>query len=172
MRTLHRLASLFEGFNRRFAVFVSFFVIVIMSILVIEVVARYVFDSPTVWANQLSILIFGGFFIMGGAYTMMSDGHVRMDLLYRRLPSDRTRAVVDLCTSSLFFLFCVILLLKTVPYCWEATLNGNRVTALAWRAIAWPTYWCLPVATFLLLIEGIIKTARAARVALIGGRNA
>lgn len=171
MRTLQRMASLFETFNRRFAVFVSLFVIAIMTILVIEVVARYVFDSPTVWANQLSILIFGGFFIMGGAYTMLGDGHVRMDLIYRRLPGNRVRAVFDVATSSLFFLFCGVLLFKTVPYCWQATLNGDRVTALAWPAIIWPTYWCLPVATFLLLVEGIIKTARSLRIAVTGERQ-
>jgi TRAP-type mannitol/chloroaromatic compound transport system permease small subunit len=169
VHTLQRLASLFETFNGRFAIFVSFFVVAIMSILVIEVVARYVFDSPTVWADQLSILIFGGFFIMGGAYTMLGDGHVRMDLIYRRLPSDQVRAVVDVVTSSLFFLFCGVLLFKTVPYCWQAMLNGDRVTALAWPAIIWPTYWCLPVATFLLLIEGIIKTARSLRIAVSSG---
>jgi len=165
------LADLFETFNRRWAAFVSFFVIVIMAILVIEVVARYVFNSPTIWANQLSILIFGGFFIMGGAYTLMNDGHVRMDLIYNRLPSDRARAIMDLITSSLFFLFCGVLLYKTVPYCWEATLTGERVTALCWQAYIWPTYWCLPVATVLLLVQGVIKFARTLRVAVRGERQ-
>ena len=139
-----------------------------MGILVIEVVARYVFGAPTIWANHLSILIFGGFFIMGGAYTMMNDGHVKMDLLYNRLPNDRVRAILDLVTSSLFFLFCGVLLYKAVPYCWEATLNGERITALCWQVYAWPTYWCLPVATLLLLIEGVIKFARTLRIAIRG----
>ena len=168
MLILKRLANLFETLNQKWATFVSFFVLSIMIILVIEVVSRYIFNSPTIWANELSILIFGGFFIMGGAYTMMHDGHVRMDLIYRRLPNDRVRAILDLVTNSLFFLFCGVLLYKAVPYCWEATLRGERITALVWRVVIWPTYWCLPVATFLLLVEGVIKFARNLRFAIRG----
>lgn len=171
MQVLRRIADVIEAFNHKWATFVSFFVLSTMVILVIEVVARYIFNSPTIWANQLAILIFGGFFVMGGAYTLMHNGHVRMDLLYNRLPSNRARAIMDLITSSLFFLFCGALLYKTVPYCWQATLNDERVTGLIWRAVIWPTYWTLPVATFLLLLQGIIKFARDLRVAIGGSQQ-
>jgi len=108
---------------------------------------------------------------MGGAYTLMNNGHVRMDLIYNRLPSDRARAILDTITSSLFFLFCGVLLYKAVPYCWQATLSNRHVEGMVWRVVIWPTYWTLPLATSLLLLEGIIRFARDLRSAIRGDQR-
>lgn len=166
MQVLRRVAGCIETINRKWAAFVSYWVVIIMLVLTMEVVARYIFNSPTKWANQLSILIFGGFFIMGGAYTMMHDGHVRMDLIYNRIRNARARVILDLVTSALFFLFIGALLFKAVPHIWQATLGSERVMGLAWHVIIWPTYWTLPVAAFLLLLEAIIKFARGLGLAI------
>ena len=99
---------------------------------------------------------------------MMHEGHPSMDLIFNRLPSDRARAITSVITSGLFFLYCGVLLYESIPYCWNATLNDERIETLAWRAIIWPTYWTLPIATFLLLLVGIIKFVRNLRIAVIG----
>lgn len=67
-----------------------------------EVMVRYLFNRPTPWALDISFIMYGTLFMMGGAYTLSRGGHVRGDFLYR-LWSDRTQARVDLVLYFLFF---------------------------------------------------------------------
>ncbi|CTQ33092.1 TRAP transporter small permease subunit [Jannaschia rubra] len=67
-----------------------------------EVFVRYVLNSPTVWALDVSFIMYGTLFMMGGAYTLSRRGHVRGDFLYR-LWSPRWQARVDLVLYFLFF---------------------------------------------------------------------
>ena len=67
-----------------------------------EVFVRYVLNSPTPWSLDVSFIMYGTLFMMGGAYTLSRGGHVRGDFLYRLWPV-RVQAGVDLALYLLFF---------------------------------------------------------------------
>lgn len=67
-----------------------------------EVMVRYLFNRPTPWALDVSFIMYGTLFMMGGAYTLSRGGHVRGDFLYRLWPA-RVQAGVDLVLYILFF---------------------------------------------------------------------
>lgn len=67
-----------------------------------EVFMRYVLDSPTAWAFDVSYMMYGSLFMMAGAYTLSRNGHVRGDFLYR-LWSPQWQARVELVLYFLFF---------------------------------------------------------------------
>ncbi len=67
-----------------------------------EVVVRYVFNSPTPWSLDVSYIMYGTLFMVGGAYTLSRNGHVRGDFLYR-LWKPQTQARIDLLLYFLFF---------------------------------------------------------------------
>ncbi len=67
-----------------------------------EVFVRYVLNSPTPWSLDVSFIMYGTLFMMGGAYTLSRGGHVRGDFIYR-LWSVRTQATVDLILYIIFF---------------------------------------------------------------------
>ncbi|MGD8564298.1 MAG: TRAP transporter small permease subunit, partial [Desulfarculaceae bacterium] len=100
----NKLVTRIDALNDWLGRWVSFCVIPIAALVLFEVVLRYVFNSPTVWANELTQMLFGAYVILSGAYIMRWGGHVNVDILYSRL-SDKTRAVMDIATSFLFFLF-------------------------------------------------------------------
>ena len=86
-----------------------------------EVVVRYVFNAPTSWAFDLSYILYGTLFMMGGAYTLSRDGHVRGDFLYR-LWKPRTQAKVELVLYFLFFFPGILALVIT----------GSKYAARSW----------------------------------------
>ena len=136
----------------------------IFTVMGIEVVARYVFDSPTIWANELTVLIFGVYFVVGGAYTLLHDSHVKMDLLYQRL-SLRKQAILDLVTRSLFFFpFILVVLIAGFDICWQATMQ-QRTTGQIWNPPIWPTKWGLVVGAVLLLLQEIVRVVQYVQVA-------
>ena len=67
-----------------------------------EVFVRYVLNSPTPWALDVSFIMYGTLFMMGGAYTLSRGGHVRGDFIYR-LWQPKTQAKVDLILYIFFF---------------------------------------------------------------------
>ena len=104
-RYIHICDSISSWFGKAFA-----WSIVVMSLGVgYEVFVRYVLRAPTSWAFDLSYLMYGSLFMMGGAYTLARDGHVRGDMLYR-LWRPRIQASVELVLYFLFFFPGVIAL--------------------------------------------------------------
>ena len=67
-----------------------------------EVISRYLFNAPTTWSLDVSFIMYGTLFMMGGAYTLSRGGHVRGDFLYR-LWKPTTQAKVDLVLYIFFF---------------------------------------------------------------------
>lgn len=87
-----------------------------------EVLVRYAFNAPTSWAFDLSYILYGTLFMMGGAYTLSLKGHVRGDFLYR-LWKPRTQASVELVLYFLFFFPGVLALV----------FAGWKYAARSWR---------------------------------------
>jgi TRAP-type mannitol/chloroaromatic compound transport system permease small subunit len=77
-----------------------------------EVFVRYLLNKPTPWALDVSFIMYGTLFMMGGAYTLSRGGHVRGDFLYR-LWRPRTQATVDLVLYIFFFFPGVLALIFT-----------------------------------------------------------
>jgi TRAP-type mannitol/chloroaromatic compound transport system permease small subunit len=86
-----------------------------------EVFVRYVLNSPTAWALDVSFIMYGTLFMMGGAYTLSRGGHVRGDFLYR-LWQPKTQAKVDLVLYIFFFFPGVIALV----------LSGWKYASRSW----------------------------------------
>src|SRR5690349_7619170 len=82
---------------------VSWLILPLVLALVYEVVARYFFNAPTVWAYDVTFITYGTFFMLGSAYTLQRSGHIRTDSYYASW-SPRTQGMVDtVCYVLLFF---------------------------------------------------------------------
>jgi len=130
----------------------------VVGVLTYEVITRYVFNSPTIWAQQLSLFLFGTIGMIGGAYVLLHKAHVNLDILYSRV-SRRKQAILDLITAPLFF-FIIILMI------WAGGSFALRSWAIlepsstVWAPPIYPFKTIIPVAAFLLLLQGIAKLIR------------
>jgi len=139
---------------------VSLALIPLILIVVVEVIRRYGFNSPSAWSFEISRFIFGGYIALGGGYTFLHKGHVAMDLVYTRL-SLNMRAALDMCTSIFFFLFCGTFFVEMWKISSEAFENQQRVgTGAGYDPYIWPIYATLCVGGFLLLIQGVAELAK------------
>jgi TRAP-type mannitol/chloroaromatic compound transport system permease small subunit len=88
---------------------VSFVIYIGIVILFIEVFLRYLFNHPTVWAHGYSQRVFGSYFILIGAYTLLHNGHVRVDLIYN-LFSEKGKVLLDMVNYIALLIWDVVLL--------------------------------------------------------------
>jgi len=87
----------------------SWLTLVMVIITVVIVVMRYVFDAGAVWLQESVVWMHAVVFMVGAAYTLQQDEHVRVDIFYRDM-SERRRAWVDLAGTLLFLLpLCALL---------------------------------------------------------------
>lgn len=140
--------------------------LVYMAVLVIEIVARYGFNSPTVWAHEVSTMIFGTQFMLGGAYCFWRGSMVNVDIIHNRLPI-RVRAILDL------FLFLIPLVVLGVLIWRGGDLFYTSVKQLerSHTVFGGPVYFLrgiIPLSAFLLLIQVVGKFARDIRLAITG----
>lgn len=86
-----------------------YLIFVMMGVLLFGSISRSIFDVPHIWVVEMAQMTMAAYYILGGAYSLQLDSHVRMDLLYGRW-SLRTRAIVDLVTGCLLIFYVIFLL--------------------------------------------------------------
>jgi len=139
----------------------------LIYVIVHEVVSRYIFNRPPAWAFELSLFLGNSFCIIGGAYCLLHAQHVRIDVLWGRF-SKRGKAILDLVTFVLFFLFVVALLWFGWQRAWFALQWPWEVSMTPWAPILWPFRISVPIGALLLLLQGIAKFIRDFGIATTG----
>ncbi|GMG82669.1 TRAP transporter small permease subunit [Paralimibaculum aggregatum] len=125
-----------------------------------EVFVRYVLNAPTSWAFDLSYSMYGALFMIGGAYTLARNGHVRGDFLYR-LWKPRTQARVEMILYFVFF-FPGVLALIFAGWKYASRSIGYGEVSINSPA-GMPVYHLktiIVVAGVLLLLQGIAQVLR------------
>jgi TRAP-type mannitol/chloroaromatic compound transport system permease small subunit len=153
---LHTIDGISEWTGKIF----SFLVPISVLVVLFEILTRQ-FNISQDFSLELSEMLFGATFVMGGAYALKLGSHVTVDVIWTRL-SPRKRAVLDLITSVFFFLFVGILIWKG----WDAALRAfvlNERTQSPWSPIQWPIRMVIPVGAFLILLQGTAKYVRDIR---------
>jgi len=166
MRKVRAVLHFVDTINERFGKIISFLVVGMMGTVTVEVVLRYGFNSPTLWAHETAQFLYGSYCILGGAYVLLHKAHVNMDIMYARL-SLRKRAIIDLVTSSLFFLFIGVMLWHGVAFA-SKSVAILEATNTPWAPPVWPIKLMLPLAALLILLQGIAKFARDLETAVTG----
>ena len=125
-----------------------------------EVFMRYLLNRPTVWAFDMSYMLYGALFMMSGAYAVSRNSHVRGDFLYRKW-SPRTQAKVDLALFLLFYFPAVFAMVFTgARYSFEsARILESSVNSPAGVPV-WPLKLVIFVGGITLLIAGIAEVMR------------
>ncbi len=120
-----------------------------------EVIARYVFNSPTNWAHEAMFLMFGMQYLLAGGYVLREGAHVRVDVFYTRL-SQRGKALVDILTSVFFFIFTLTLIWTGWTFFMDS-YQVNEVSFTEWAVQYWPIKFALPLGGLLLLLQGLAQ---------------
>ncbi len=165
---LRRAADAIDRLNEWVGRGIQWFALLMVLIGAFNAVARYAtkYTSSTLTSNALIDLqwyLFSLIFLLGAAYGLKHDVHVRVDVLYSKL-SDRGRAWIDLCGSVLFLLpFCVLMLYTS----WPAVRNSWAIHETSPDPGGLPRYplkAVILVSFVLLFLQGLSRIVEAAAV--------
>jgi len=136
--------------------------------IVYEVVARYLFDAPTIWAYDVAYMLYAAIFMLGAAYALHKGAHIRTDFFFEKW-SVRTRGWID-SVAYLGFFFPSLIVLLAVGWGegWYALQIGETSEQTPWRPILWPFKMVVPLTCLLLMIQGISETIKSVYAARTG----
>jgi len=145
-----------------------YLVVLLTAVLGWEVVARYLFSSPTKWSYDLSYMIGGTYFLLGEAYTLKKGRQVSIDIFSSRF-TPRTRAIIDSLFYVLFFFpLWVGIATYLVPYVYFSFQLQERSMQGYWQPIIYPFKAVMLVGVSLLLLQGVAEFIRRLNTAIKG----
>jgi TRAP-type mannitol/chloroaromatic compound transport system permease small subunit len=160
--------GLFDRLVRVSGEFVAYWAVLAVFAYYYEVVARYVFNSPTNWVHESMFLMFGMQYMIAGAYAYRDETHVRVDIVYSQL-SARGRAICDVITSVFFFIFVGTMTVTGWTFAHDA-IAVRESSFTEWGIQYWPVKLSIPIGAALLLLQGFARLVRD--IAIVTRRTA
>ena len=142
-----------EAVSRFFGRVAMYLVFAMIGVLLWSTFMRTGFNRPPLWSVEMSQFLLVAYFILGGAWTLQLDSHVRMDLLYARW-TPRKRAFADTITSVCLITYLVVMLWGGVSSSHYALEYGQRA-ATSWRPPMAPIKIIMTFGILLMILQAI-----------------
>jgi TRAP-type mannitol/chloroaromatic compound transport system permease small subunit len=161
---MHLLARLVRGIDRLNDVIgraVSWLTLAMVLTTFFVVVARYGFSWGRVWIQESYVWMHGAVFMLAAAYTLLHDGHVRVDVFYRPA-SDRFKAWVNLIGVVVLLLPTVLVVLYyTIPYVQASWLRLEMSREAGGLKGLFLFKTIIPIFCVLMALQGIALAGRS-----------
>ena len=142
-----------EAANKAVGKFSMYLVFGMMGILLFESISRTIFNQPHIWVVEIAQFTMAAYYLLGGGYSMILEGHVRMDLLYGRW-SARRQAMTDAITA-FFLIFYLVFLLYGGISSIEYAVRYGQVNYTPWAPPLAPIKIIMTIGIVLMLLQTI-----------------
>jgi len=161
-----RLVRTIDRFTDLTGLCVALLNLPLVVVVAYEVILRYAFNAPTIWAFELTYQLYAAVFMLGAAYALHKGAHIRTDFFFEKW-SLRTKGLIDSVAYLVFFFpsFAVFFVVSAQE-AWHAYDIAERSEQTPWRPLLWPFKTIVPLTCLLLLVQGVseaIKSVYAAR---------
>lgn len=155
-----RIVKLIDKISEWTGALSAWIVIPLMVVVLIEVFQRHVLNAPTRWGYDVLWMLFSAQFLLGGAFTMLRKGHIRIDIVYGVL-SDRAKLIYDI-INTLFIILppAVLLTWAGIIFAADAWTSGEKLSTTNWFFPAGPSKSLIPIGFFLLALQCVAELIR------------
>jgi TRAP-type mannitol/chloroaromatic compound transport system permease small subunit len=155
MNKLKKYIQFVDSMNERIGKVIAWLTLILVLIVCFDVVTRYVFQSSSVGVQEFEWHLFAVIFLMGGAYTLKHEKHVRVDIIYSRL-SEKKQAVINLIGAGLFLIpFCLLIINSSIDFVWNSFIIGESSPDPGGLPARFILKAVLPIAFMFILLQGI-----------------
>ncbi len=157
-KSIDRFLYMMDFINGRLGKILTVIIPIIVLIVVFEVISRYIFNAPTIWAWDVNMLLFAMTVFLGGGFVLKENKHISVDIVYDKW-SPRKKAIADLITSPLFFFFIGILLWQMCKMTMDSVAE-REVLSTVFAPPVYPIKILITIGIFLVALQGVAKFIR------------
>jgi len=155
MNALKRLSAWIDALNQWVGRGVAWVTLALVLVVFVDVVMRYLFNTSFVFTQELEWHLFAFIFLIGAGYTLLHDGHVRVDIIYQRVGL-KPRAWINLCGVILFLIpGCIMVITTSFKFALNAFVIMEGSPDPGGIPFRYVIKSCIPVGFILLLLQGI-----------------
>lgn len=132
-----------------------------------EILARYLFNAPTTWSNEVNQYLLCALVMIGGGYTLKNRAHTRVDIIYLKMGRAK-KEWVEIISGLMVLLFCCPMIYFGTVIAYEAYVQGETSVSAA-QLVLWPSQAMVPLGAFLLALQALANLVEAS-LALTGMR--
>ena len=163
-----KLSAWIDTLNTRVGKLTTWLILITTLISAGNAIVRKMFDTSSNALLEVQWYIFAGVFLLGAAYGLLQNSHVRIDFISSRL-SARTRNWIDAAGIVVALIpFCVLSIYLSWPLFMQAYVSGE-MSQNAGGLIRWPAYALIPAGFFLLALQGLSELIK--RLAFLTGQG-
>lgn len=133
---------------------------ILTGTVLIEVVMRYLFNSPTHWAFDVTMMMNAGLFLGGAAYVTLHKRHIQVDVLLNQFPRSIQIAIDILFYIVFFFPFVLTMVWFGTKAAYSSWVFQEISNTSTWGEKIWFWKAIIPISFFLLLLQGIVEFIR------------
>lgn len=140
---------------------VSWLTVPLVGSITFEVVSRYLFNAPTIWAFDVTYMLYGSLFMLGAAFALHKGAHIRTDFFWEAF-SIRKKGLIDTISYVVFFFpsLAILFLISWNEAIYALGINETS-DQTAWRPVLWPFKFVVPIACLLLLVQGVSELLKS-----------
>jgi len=166
---MRNLANSLERMTAAIGRAAAWLILIVVTLEFALVVARYLFSLGSIWASETVIYAHAALFLLAAAWTLQTNGHVRVDIFYAEA-KPRTKALVDLLGTLVFLLpFAVALLWLSTPYAARSWAIFERSQEASGLPLVFLLKTLIPVFALLMGLQGVAQIIRS--TAILQGRK-
>ena len=155
-----RIVKPIDKFSEWTGALSAWIVIPLMLVVVYEVFLRHVLNAPTRWGYDVLWMLFSAQFLLGGAFTLLRKGHIRIDIVYGVL-SEKAKLIYDIINTLVVILPPAVLLTWAgIVFAGNAWSNGERLSTTNWFFPSGPSKSLIPIGFFLLALQCVAEVIR------------
>ena len=155
-----RIVKSIDKFSEWTGALSAWIVIPLMLVVIYEVFLRHVLNAPTGWGYDVLWMLFSAQFLLGGAFTLLRKGHIRIDIVYGVL-SEKAKLIYDIVNTLVVILPPAVLLTYAgILFAGDAWTSGEKLSTTNWFFPSGPSKSLIPIGFFLLALQCVAEVIR------------
>lgn len=148
------ITNVLDSINEYAGRITSVVIYALLLVVVFEVISRKIFNAPTVWGFDLSVMLYAAMFLLGGGYALKYKAHVAIDVLTTRF-SKKTQALISIVSYLVFFFpFMIVIIYVTGAFALQSWADLERSQS-PWNQPLYHFKTLMPIGFSLLFLQGI-----------------
>lgn len=170
MKVFSFLGKTVDAFSKAAALIGALLIVPLIGSLTYEVVSRYILNSPTAWAYEMSYMFMGSIFLLGMAYALKVRQHVNVDIFYGAMPP-RGKATMDMIGLAILLVALVWIVDALFQYALEAYEYQETSGASGWNPVIWPFRTVWVVGFGILTAQTAVELVRSIAILIKGDKE-
>ena len=159
MPILKGFINAIDAINYQVGKILSYLLFAFFFLLFVEVILRYFFNSPTVWANELAQMLFGAYAILGGGYILLTGGHVNVDVILIKL-SPKIQIIINIIILLALILFFVIMGHQIGEEAYISWIDKEYRAGTTLLIPTWPPKFIAFLGSYVLVLSFLVQLSR------------